>query len=576
MTEPSKSETIKNAEKIIERFGGIRPMATKVGVPVTTVQGWKKRDAIPENRLQDILAAANQNGIDLSDLVPGIYAVPADQPEQLILEAVAEVASEAAADGEAESDTENETAEESAAEPSESMETDEPEKSAAFSIEESDVPGESAPKDKVEKATAPIAPFAREKTHQQPPRVAGAPPQQLHRVRESEKHAIQTSSLISVILVLLVAMGSASYLWPKLREHSERLSGVEQDVRQLEGTVETVKKDQEEVKTMVPLNWEEQLASLQKQTTEATEMVKSSLKDVQKIPSEIMGGDVMGIPKRVKEFDNYVNDMTAKSPMAQGFIDSLNEVLDEEQGRENINAASQALMSAFSSGTEEAQRDSGEVIEEVRQSDPAAASIFKDVPKENLKDAGMMFSFVQLQEALSMDGVPFSDQLALMSNMVGGEDPELQKRFKDVAEDAKKGVTTPTTLGKEFEGLEDEVLETSLKDEDASLSEQAQAQLNSFLKVEKDGELLTGTDTQAKLNRAKKLIARGDLKGAKAVIDTLSEKERAPLQDWIKKTEATIRVQEFENSLGLSLPSLFGAEDFKNWLIMRKDRQKLR
>ncbi len=570
MTEPNKSEPIKNAEKIIERFGGIRPMATKIGVPVTTVQGWKKRDAIPENRLQDILAAANQNGIDLSDLVTGVLATSPEAAEHLTLEAVSQV------EGESGAEAQDESAEEAAGESEDFDAEHEPEKAEAFSLEDSDIPGEKSPKGVAEKAVVPPDPFAKHKIYQQSTRPAKMPQPQGRRVPESEKHAIQTSSLISIILILLVAMGSASYLWPKLREHSERISGVEENVRSLEGTVETVKKEQEEVKTMVPLNWEEQMASLQKQTAEATEMVKSSLKDVQKIPGELMEGDVMGIPKRVKEFDNYVNEMTAKSPFAQGFINSLNEVLDEDQGRENISAATEALMSAFSSGTEEAQQDGSAVIEQVRQSDPATASIFKDVPKEDLKKAGTMFSLVQIRDALSRDGQPFSDQLALLGNLVGGESAELQSSMNNIAEDAKNGVTTPPTLAKQFEGLEDDVLETSLKDEDASLTEQAQAQFNSLLQVEKDGELLSGTDTQAKLSRAKKLMAKGDLKGAKAVIDTLSEKEREPLQDWIKKTEATIRVQEFENSLDVSLPSLLGVDDIKNWLIMNKDRQKLK
>lgn len=52
-------------------------------------------------------------------------------------------------------------------------------------------------------------------------------------------------------------------------------------------------------------------------------------------------------------------------------------------------------------------------------------------------------------------------------------------------------MTTPPTLAKEFEGLEDEILDTSLKEDDSSLAEQAQAQLNALLQVEKDGELLT-------------------------------------------------------------------------------------
>lgn len=53
---------------VIDAFGGIRPMAHKLDVPVSTVQGWKQRNAIPENRVADIEAAAAAHGVDLSDI----------------------------------------------------------------------------------------------------------------------------------------------------------------------------------------------------------------------------------------------------------------------------------------------------------------------------------------------------------------------------------------------------------------------------------------------------------------------------------------------------------------------------
>lgn len=55
------------AEKVIERFGGIRPMASKLEVPVTTVQGWKKRGAIPPTRLNDLRAAARRHNIRIEE-----------------------------------------------------------------------------------------------------------------------------------------------------------------------------------------------------------------------------------------------------------------------------------------------------------------------------------------------------------------------------------------------------------------------------------------------------------------------------------------------------------------------------
>lgn len=53
------------AEQVIALFGGIRPMAAKLAVPVTTVQGWKKRGQIPPNRHESITTAAASLGLAL-------------------------------------------------------------------------------------------------------------------------------------------------------------------------------------------------------------------------------------------------------------------------------------------------------------------------------------------------------------------------------------------------------------------------------------------------------------------------------------------------------------------------------
>lgn len=78
MTEPQDHNVLPNADALIDRFGGIRPMAAKLGVPVTTVQGWKKRNAIPGNRRTDILTAANKHNIAVLDLLqPSMTDTPA-------------------------------------------------------------------------------------------------------------------------------------------------------------------------------------------------------------------------------------------------------------------------------------------------------------------------------------------------------------------------------------------------------------------------------------------------------------------------------------------------------------------
>jgi len=84
------TEASRMTEQIIERFGGIRPMAAKLDTPVTTIQGWKKRGIIPQPRHSEILAAAAREAIaldpnELAETDPN----PLPKPDTRSLEPVA-------------------------------------------------------------------------------------------------------------------------------------------------------------------------------------------------------------------------------------------------------------------------------------------------------------------------------------------------------------------------------------------------------------------------------------------------------------------------------------------------------
>ena len=70
----------KASERLIQRFGGIRPMANKLEVPVTTVQGWKKRGAIPATRIADLRLAAQRHGIKLDEAELELVSRSDDRP----------------------------------------------------------------------------------------------------------------------------------------------------------------------------------------------------------------------------------------------------------------------------------------------------------------------------------------------------------------------------------------------------------------------------------------------------------------------------------------------------------------
>jgi hypothetical protein len=54
-------------QSVFQKFGGIRPMAAKLGgEPVSTVKSWHKNRRIPPWRHDAILAAAKAHGIELA------------------------------------------------------------------------------------------------------------------------------------------------------------------------------------------------------------------------------------------------------------------------------------------------------------------------------------------------------------------------------------------------------------------------------------------------------------------------------------------------------------------------------
>ncbi len=80
-TQDASDDQPSATDRVVAAFGGIRPMAHKLGMPVTTVQGWKKRGAIPQQRHETIRSAAREHGIDLDDAALTAASPPDAQPE---------------------------------------------------------------------------------------------------------------------------------------------------------------------------------------------------------------------------------------------------------------------------------------------------------------------------------------------------------------------------------------------------------------------------------------------------------------------------------------------------------------
>jgi hypothetical protein len=86
--------TVPAAHKVIEAFGGIRPMAQKLGVAASTVQGWKERGVIPPARHERILELAKADKLNLD---AGTVASSAQMPDDPTEDSAGSKASDAKA-----------------------------------------------------------------------------------------------------------------------------------------------------------------------------------------------------------------------------------------------------------------------------------------------------------------------------------------------------------------------------------------------------------------------------------------------------------------------------------------------
>ena len=58
--------SMSHATRVIEKFGGTRPMADKTEIPASTIQSWKDSGVIPPRRHRSIIEAGRKHAIELT------------------------------------------------------------------------------------------------------------------------------------------------------------------------------------------------------------------------------------------------------------------------------------------------------------------------------------------------------------------------------------------------------------------------------------------------------------------------------------------------------------------------------
>ena len=114
---------------------------------------------------------------------------------------------------------------------------------------------------------------------------------------------------------------------------------------------------------------------------------------------------------------------------------------------------------------------------------------------------------------------------------------------------AESGVLTPAGLQSEIKTVTGEIIVASLQGEDVSVREKAVARMNELVALQKDGTLVTGTETQATLVETENLLAAGNLEAAAERLKTLQGDALSAALPFLDQIEATISARKVKDMI---------------------------
>lgn len=527
-----KSQPIQNASEIIERFGGIRPMAAKIDTPVTTVQGWKKRNVIPAARRDQILAAAQDNNIDLGDISETSTTLQSTSP------AVKKTSSKPKSKPSKASDKK------------------------INNLQKHDVDKKTKSDNTVNPKVIVATPSAKDETAQaQTDTVikntdASANKTQHSKIMEeidkNNQKAIISSIWVTVFLVLVGLALALFLLWPLLKKEAEEINpNMVQKIEQLETKVNTVEKRTSFIGNIIPEDLKEKISGLQEQA----QNIQTTVSNMGDISTQVFGKDAGPLSNRLEVLEQKVA-MLSNSENFNALIDRVQELENTISGQERLkDTVAQLQNMVMNQNPNNLNISLDNDLAEIRnQNEGPLGETLQGVSGNDLKAAAMLLAFSKFRDSLNREE-GFEEDLILLQKLAGEDNQELQSALNRLAPKAKTGVLSPKGLSEELRSATGEIVFSSLQGEDVSIKEKTVARINNVFQVEKEGEPILGTETQLTVARAQKLLDEGNIDQAVRELRTLDGDAGLTAQDFIREAQSTLMAQQAQELISDSILS---------------------
>ena len=514
-------------ETLIAAFGGIRPMAKKLKIPVTTIQGWKKRQAIPVNRHDEIEAGAKEQGITLAD---GLLASTAPDDSGDAKAPKTEASKPKQDDPKpASSDNAANEATSDAAAPAKDKKPDDKPKSSGSNLttEKGTIAGENAALRR--EASDEAKPTATERMREAKQQAALQQHEAGAITAPAGKSADTNSTIVTpkitapvktgrsmaatamlVSLIALLGAVSAPYWLPIAAKHA----GIT-----LPGQAGTL-----------------ELAAVSTQMNE-------------------LRGDMQLIAQRLaerndRELANLRQDLNQQ-------IDALNRSIASIDMTETSSGNPRAI--------EQLRRDIGRDLEPLARAIDELQSrldTVEDSPRSGgagNRDVSLVLAVGNLASALRTSSSYQSELNAIPTLLPPGAGAG--DLLATLEAHAETGVPTAPQLAEEFSDLVGPALQAIHVNDDQTTMQQALGQLRSLITVRRTPGEVEGDDPPALLARAEHRLRNGDVAGAYGLTDRLPEAAQQALQSWRDEALARITVnQAIDQLIGLAASTNAGGQ----------------
>jgi hypothetical protein len=482
-------------DRIVERFGGIRPMANKLDIPVTTVQGWRKRGAIPLARHADLRVAATKHAIALDD---------AD------LDAATPTEERAAADSAPV--IEKATVAETPATTPESPQTSEPLNAAAPEVAEPE--GAAKPDAPAPTETAPSVDAAASSV--EPPQSAPLPsPSYLDEPRVVSGFA----SALSIVALLVGAAALAEPWWgPKLPGWP---NGASVPAASAPGASAPAADPalRAQVQQLV-----ERVGRLEQRPASAN------------APAD----DASGLDAAIHQLTQRL-DSLEKRPVAASGADAAGAAAMADR----LGGLEQRL--AALGGGAKATQDLGKDVEALKQQ---IASVGQSV--ETRRDSGMaaqalVLAAGQLRATLAA-GQPFQQDLQSV-RALGIGDAGVTQPLDAVAPFAAKGIPTQAQITDRFRPLASDIVRAAERGDGANWIDSVTGKLSTLVTVRRQGGGVVGSSADAIVARAEAALGENNLGKAVEELAALQGAGAGAAAAWLADAKARLAADQAARAL---------------------------